>query len=440
MPAAQRGALLLLATLVLLLAIGFVLAIDLAAPASRAARERATEQALAQAREALLGYAVDRPLNAIVGPGYLPCPDLDDDGWAESTCGSLAGDSGQRERLGRLPWKTLGIAELRDGDGERLWYAVSTRYKGLLNCAASAACVDMSPDVALGTITVREAGGALLHDGTIAQPYRAAEGGAVAVVIAPGAPLGSQSRNCAAGECADPANYLEGDNAAFVDRSDAAGRWRNADGFTQGPAARPDGGLAMNDRLTALGYRDVMPRMMRRVALEAAACLRSWAAAHAAYPAPVPLCAQAGAPASWTGVEGARFGRIADTAWEDACTLAAPASHSWWKAWRLHVFYALQPGAIDILDAQGRATRRARDAAVIVAGAPLVVDGFIQQRDASAIADARQWLEGGNALLESGAGCAGHAPAFSCEAAGTCARVTDAAASRAFNDVAVAIP
>jgi hypothetical protein len=440
MQAAQRGAFLLLATLVLMFAIGLVFAIELAAPASRASRERATAQALAEAREALLAYAADRPVNAIVGPGYLPCPDLDNDGWAESTCGSLSGDSGQQERLGRLPWKTLGIADLRDGDGERLWYAVSSRYKGLLNCAASAACVDMSPAVALGTITVRAASGALLHDGTVAEPYRAAEGGAVAVVIAPGAPLGSQSRNCAAGDCLRAANYLEGDNAAFVDRNDAAGRPRNADGFTQGPGVRADGSLAVNDRLTALGYRDVMPRIMRRVALEAAACLRSWATAHAAYPAPVPLCGQAMVPGAWTGVEGARFGRIADTAWDGACTLSAPASHSWWKAWRVGVFYAVQPGAIDIVDAQGRATRRARDAAVIVAGAPLVIDGFVQQRDASALADARQWLEGGNALLESGAGCGAQPPPFSCEAAGTCARVTDAAAGRAFNDVVVALP
>jgi hypothetical protein len=457
MQAAQRGAFLLLATLVLVVAIGFVFAIELAAPASQASRDRATERAIAEAREALLAYAADRPVTTLVGPGYLPCPDLDNDGWAESTCGSLSGDSGQEERLGRLPWKTLGIADLRDGDGERLWYAVSTRYKGLLNCAASAACVNMSPDAALGTITVRDPSGAVVHDGTLVEPYRAAEGGAVAVVIAAGAPLASQRRACAAGECdergrcltdpprraatCDPANYLDRasearfafeDNADFIDR--------NANGFIQGPVTLPDGRVAVNDRVSALGYRDVMPRMMRRVALEAASCLRSWAASHAGYPAPVPLCAQTTSPTPWAGVEGARFGRIADAAWGETCTLAAPASHSWWKAWRLNVFYAAQPGALDIVDTEGRATRRARDAAVIVAGPPLVVDGFVQHRDAPAIADPRQWLEGTNALLESGAGCGEPSPAFPCEAAATCTRVTAATASRAFNDVVVALP
>jgi hypothetical protein len=76
-------------------------------------RQRATERTLAQAREALLAYAADRPIDARVGPGYLPCPDLDDDGWAEATCGSLSGHLGQEQRLGRLPWKTLGLPDVQ---------------------------------------------------------------------------------------------------------------------------------------------------------------------------------------------------------------------------------------------------------------------------------------------------------------------------------------
>ncbi len=471
----QRGAFLLVATLVLLVAIASVFVMALGSPASEALRTRATERALAEAREALVAYAADRAINTVVGPGYLPCPDLDNDGWAESTCGSLSGDSGQHERIGRLPWKTLGLPDLRDGDGERLWYAVSTKYKGLLNCAASAACVDMSPDVALGTITVRESTGAVVHDGTIAEPYRAAEGGAAAVVIAPGAPLmrveragetgRMQSRGCGTGDCdergrcltdpprraatCDPANYLDAapaarfgweDNADFVDRSDAGARARNANGFIQGPVALSDGRIAVNDRIAAIGYRDVMPRMMRRVALEAAACLRAHSEAAGSLPAPAPLCAQsAGGALAWSGVHDARFGRIADEAWNETCNLAAPASHSWWKAWRAQVFYALRAGALELVDSDSRIVSRGRDAAVIVAGPPLVRDGFVQHRDGAAFGDARQWLEGTNALLEATPGCA-VAPAFTCEAAGTCTRITVAAPSRSFNDVVVALP
>ena len=177
--ARQRGAAFVLAMLLLFAALGVVLAVELAAASTAAQRDRVSDRALAQAREALIAYATDRPINSSVGPGYLPCPDLDDDGWAESTCGSQSGDSGQSERLGRLPWKTLGLPDLRDGYGERLWYAVSSKYKGLLNCAVSRACLDMTPDTALGTITVRDSAGTVLHDGTIAEAYRANEGGAV---------------------------------------------------------------------------------------------------------------------------------------------------------------------------------------------------------------------------------------------------------------------
>jgi hypothetical protein len=473
-PSRQCGAVLLVASLLLMLAIGFVFAVELAAPASESSRRRATERALAEAREALLAYAADRAITAVVGPGYLPCPDLDNDGWAEPTCGSLSGDSGQAERLGRLPWKTLGLADLRDGDGERLWYAVSTKYKGLLNCAASAACVDMSPEAALGTISVRDPSGTLLHDAVIEEPYRAGEGGAAAVVIAPGAPLmrvdgagdagRMQSRACGAGDCdergrcvtdpprraapCDPANYLDKasaarfaweDNADFVDRSDA--RAGNRNGFIQGPVTLSDGRLAVNDRIAVVAYRDVMPRIMRRVALEAASCLRAHAAAGGRYPWPAPVCAQAaGGTSAWLGATDVHFGRIADQGWDAACNLTAPASHSWWKAWRANVFYALarESAPLELVDANGRAAARDRAAAVIVAGPPLVREGFVQHRD-GALGDVRQWLEGGNALLEGAAGCA-TAPAFSCEAAGTCARVTVAAATRGFNDVVVALP
>src|SRR5689334_15590187 len=229
----QAGMALVLAALFLVAVLVSLAALGRNGLATSAQRDRITERALAQAREALIAYAAERPIDAAVGPGYLPCPDADDDGWAESTCGSLSGHLGQADRLGRLPWKTLGLPDLRDGAGERLWYAVSTRHKGLLNCAASRECRDMSPASALGTITVRGADGRAVHDGTIADARFAAAGGAAAVVIAPGAALvradgHAQSRACANGECADPRNYLDvaparaggEDNASFTDRTD----------------------------------------------------------------------------------------------------------------------------------------------------------------------------------------------------------------------------
>jgi hypothetical protein len=311
-----RGFTLVLVLLLLAAGACAVLSFELATLASGTRRDAISDHVMAQAREALIAYAADRPINASVGAGYLPCPDLDDDGWAESTCGSLSGESGQASRLGRLPWKTLGLPDLRDGHGERLWYAVSSKHKGLLNCGASRACVDMSPDSAIGTITVRDAGGALIHDGTSVDLYNLERAGALAVIIAPGARLDQQKRDCGLSECdaagaclldppqrvakCNPANYLDRappgryaaeNNADFIDRNDAAGRIRNADGFIQGPIRTLDGSPAVNDRLAALSYRDVMPRVMRRVALEVAQCLVYYASRPenaGRYPTPAP--------------------------------------------------------------------------------------------------------------------------------------------------------
>jgi hypothetical protein len=77
------------------------------------------------AREALLGFAAtyrnkEHP-NADFG--YLPCPDLDGDGSSE-TCGGQGQTS-----VGRLPYLTLNLPDLRDGSGECLWYAVSGSFK-----------------------------------------------------------------------------------------------------------------------------------------------------------------------------------------------------------------------------------------------------------------------------------------------------------------------
>jgi hypothetical protein len=311
--------------------------------AMRLGRDRDSDCARAAAHEALLAYATARSIDEFVGPGYLPCPDLDDDGWAESTCGSLDGRIGQAQRLGRLPWKTLGIEELRDGHGEPLWYAVSTRHKGLLNCAASPGCVDMAPSTALGTLTVRDTSGALVHDGRNDDPARAGSGGAAAVVIAAGPPLERredlagvvrrmQSRATAPARL-DPANYLDKapgaaiggeDNAAFVDRTDAAGRALSGDGFIRGPVRLADGAVAVNDRIAVVGYDDLMPRAMRRVASEVAQCLRE----------------KALAPRADCGVP--------DDAIRE-CRLASADAPGWWTPWRSHVAYAPTPEGAAVL-------------------------------------------------------------------------------------------
>jgi hypothetical protein len=298
----------------------------------------------------------------------------------------------------------------------------------------------MSPDAAIGTISVRDASGVVLHDGTSADITTLDRGGALAVVIAPGPALDRlapfpgmattvQRRDCAPGQCGaagecltdpprltakcHPANYLdkgpEGrhggeDNADFVDRNDAAGRTRNTNGFINGPVAAPEGRTAVNDRLTVIAYRDVMPRVMRRVALEVAQCLAQYAARPentGRYPSPTPTCRQdlTDPSASWADAPHVVFGRVPDTPFtrtrmasggtmlerwwrhtprtpetfddlptrDHACRIAfepddtgtvrslaagAPpeegrtaglSENAWWNAWKPFVFYALAP-------------------------------------------------------------------------------------------------
>lgn len=459
-PSRQRGAIALVLAAACALGVAAALAGALSAPAARLSRDRVSDRALAQAREALVAYAAGRPIDAIVGPGYLPCPDLDDDGWAEATCGSQNGATGQAQRLGRLPWKTLGLPDLRDGAGERLWYAVSSKPKGLLNCAHNEACVDMGPAAALGTISVRDATGDFVHDGRIADLREASRAGAFAVVFAPGAPLArggrAQDRGCAPGLCdaagrcrteppsraakCDPANYLDHssleDNATFIDRNDAAGRAANGDGFRQGPV-REGGALVVNDRLAAIGHADVMPAVMVRIAREAAQCVKSHARLHGTYLPPAPLCRQALADATqaWRPWPGARFGRIPESDYPD-CRIGRGPGHHWWLAWRDHVFYAVAPGTLEAADAAGR-TLGPREAAILVAGTPLPA----QARGTHALHDASQWLEGDHArlpALDAGLAIDGCAPVPACPPGAACNRVVTAARRAGTNDVVVA--
>ena len=122
---------------------------------SQTERDKVTAAALAQAKAALIGYAASVNLFGCTSPsdcprpGEIPCPDTNDDGQAEPSCGNADGTTGQITRLGRLPWKTLGLPDLRDGYGERLWYAVSNNFK------KHSRAFPLNSDT-LGTISVRD--------------------------------------------------------------------------------------------------------------------------------------------------------------------------------------------------------------------------------------------------------------------------------------------
>ena len=178
----QRGAALLLLLLMLVIASTYIMVTRLQVNASAAERAQHDALVLAQARDALIGYAA-KDSNR---PGELPCPDFNNDGqilitddYSGSNCKTL---------VGWLPWKTLGLPDLHDSSGERLWYALSDDFH-----ANSSATLNSAT---LGQITV---------SGTINM------NNIVAIVIAPGAVVGSQTRPSA--DATGLANYLEGSNA-----------------------------------------------------------------------------------------------------------------------------------------------------------------------------------------------------------------------------------
>ena len=113
--ARQRGAALMLMLVIVVMGIAAALVGSLSTTALKNARQETTAVALAQAKDALIGRAVsDNNM-----PGSLPCPDTNDDGSAELLSGNDC-----PSYIGRLPWKTLDLPDLRDGSGERLWYAL----------------------------------------------------------------------------------------------------------------------------------------------------------------------------------------------------------------------------------------------------------------------------------------------------------------------------
>jgi hypothetical protein len=298
-------------------------------------------------------------------------------------------------RIGRLPWKTLGIPDLRDGDGERLWYAVSNNFKN----NSRTTCTAMAPEATTclnsdtrGTITIRNAVGTIVYDATNPDP---ASSGVIAVVFSVGAVLRRddgvlQVRSCSVGllpsECTssgvcnsiaspkcNPTNYLDirgtEDNANFADGT--------TNGFVNGIARDTNNNVVVNDRLMVITYEDLMPQIEKRVVGEVSKCLVAYANVNfGRYPWAASV---ADVTTPFSDGLNTFFGRIPDrpllqtrlgivpttppstvgNALEAACTATPnlcmksfwppigcnlpldPTQDSWWNNWKLLVFYGV---------------------------------------------------------------------------------------------------
>lgn len=125
----QRGSALLILTVFLVTAALAVFLKQLNQSASRPEYEGRSAAALAEAKEALIGKAAMGSSAGILG--LLPLPDLGTSRNSLSaegegaTAGSFSGNAPGLSVVGRLPWRALGLAPLRDAQGECLWYVVS---------------------------------------------------------------------------------------------------------------------------------------------------------------------------------------------------------------------------------------------------------------------------------------------------------------------------
>jgi hypothetical protein len=375
------------AAIILLLLVGLgviALVYGLATPAKESIeRDKKTAAALVQAKEALLGFAAGIDLTAAgtPRPGDLPCPDFDNDGTADTPCAGAA--------LGRLPWQRLGLPDLRDGDGERLWYAVSSNFKNnpRTACGSPGLSTCLNSDTR-GTITVRNNTGAVINNGN--DPWGSFNpSGVIAVIIAPGAVLqrqgaaAPQDRSCtgdtnmanclAAQVCSstvtalcNPVNYLDvftggfgtEDNSNFADLS-------AVNGFISGPILDANGNPIVNDRILTITYADLMPLLEKRVAKEALNCLNAYASVPqngGRYPWAAPI-------ANWPSFAdqtGTQYGRLPDgpfnatllglggsvtnlicsltpalcmfNGWPASCTLT---QGTWWNNWKELVLYGV---------------------------------------------------------------------------------------------------
>ena len=244
----QGGAVLLIFALIILLATSYTIFGSFSGKRIDNERQAASAGALAQAKDALIGYAATyRDTHSSLVFGYLPCPDQTGNGLATPPC-----NSSDEVSIGLLPYKTLGLPALRDSNGECLWYAVSGSHKNDPKSTATFPLNTMNPDAA-GHIKITDLNGSLL-----ATPGDA-NGGVVAVVFSPGPPrAGAPNRTPIDTECsANPAlltAYLDGGYTAATAASVTAPL-----AVTAGKANSDSN----NDVLTWLTPQDIFFRTVR---------------------------------------------------------------------------------------------------------------------------------------------------------------------------------
>jgi len=162
-PRRERGAALLALAAAMVVGTTWALVSAFGLAGRSAAQTAHNARVLAEAKAALIAWVAANALEpGEENPGRLPCPQAWGDvgsaneGRAAASCA---------HPTGWLPWRTLGLPEMRDASGRQLWYVVSPGW----HLPKSTAALSINSDTP----------GQLTLDG---RP-------AIALIIAPGAPL-----------------------------------------------------------------------------------------------------------------------------------------------------------------------------------------------------------------------------------------------------------
>jgi len=221
----QKGAALIIFAVIISLVILSFTFKNLNGKQLEALKKDKTAKALFEAKNALLGWSVLRGITGQPGmPGQLPCPEdtaligTANEGTALTNCNSAL------PVVGRLPWRTLRIGDLRDGNGDKLWYALSSGFRNApINSATN------------GQINV---------NGT--------PNAAVAIIFSPGVVLAGQNRPT-------PTNILPPQVADYLDLT-------NNDGDINFTSTGPAG--TFNDGLMLVTQGELFQLVERRVLRE----------------------------------------------------------------------------------------------------------------------------------------------------------------------------
>ncbi len=245
---AQQGFVALLVVFLVVLATAAYLANALNSNMVNTDKDIRTSAALAEAKAALINWSV---ANSTM-PGTLPCPDTDNSGTENP---SIAAQQ-CLAKIGRLPWQTLGLKDIRDGYGECLWYALTPVYGDAIPTAArSVGAGNVINSAVAGAITIQDATGANLPP---------AINPVIAVIFAAGPALNVQDRttvgNPVCGGNVTASNYLDTDTASGIDNSTGNGR---GDTFIAGAPS-----TSFNDKLVYITAHEFYQSVSKRIVRE----------------------------------------------------------------------------------------------------------------------------------------------------------------------------